>query len=365
MRNTNLDGVRGIAALTVAIAHCELHFGGMPAWGLTVFDFPQATRDAITGRLWYSAFPADAAVAVFFVLSGYVLSQMLERANLGWRPQLAPYIVKRLFRLLPTGIVAALPLMVLVPMNLEQIIGTMMLFDHTVNGPIWSLRVEWGGFLAVFAIWAVGSRNFALAVIFVAECIAFLIPDSLRQYLIIFTLAPTFALGYLIPTVSETVWKSRPLLWLSLAFLALFDLAAGKTSLLNYAVECLAAFGFVGCAAHQSIPLLESRFAQFFGKISFPFYLCGIPAMMIAAPAVDSLIAGHLVARGPVFANAYATQSNMLFHSFVLAVPTVTIAAGLGWLIHRFIEMPGIRVGEILRKRIRQSTTASAQPDAP
>ena len=72
-RNLALDGVRGLAALSVALGHCMLIVAGMDVWSKTAFDFPAMPAQEIAGRLMHLLFPGNGAVMVFFVLSGYVL----------------------------------------------------------------------------------------------------------------------------------------------------------------------------------------------------------------------------------------------------------------------------------------------------
>ncbi|WP_043362457.1 hypothetical protein [Belnapia sp. F-4-1] len=72
-RNHALDSLRGLAALAVALGHCVLAVTGHGAWTLRLADLPDADAPAILARLGHALFPADAAVLVFFALSGHVL----------------------------------------------------------------------------------------------------------------------------------------------------------------------------------------------------------------------------------------------------------------------------------------------------
>lgn len=109
MRNKELDGLRGLAALSVALGHCVTHVSGVAVWEKSASDFPAMSWTEIMGRLGHVLFPADSAVVVFFVLSGYVLWESLMRRN---APPLdiIPYVVTRAYRLLPVSIASALVL---------------------------------------------------------------------------------------------------------------------------------------------------------------------------------------------------------------------------------------------------------------
>ena len=99
-RNLALDGVRGLAALSVALGHCMLIVAGMEVWSKTAFDFPNMPAQEIAGRLMHLLFPGNGAVMVFFVLSGYVLwgSFARKQSTIADTPD---YLVARVFRLLP------------------------------------------------------------------------------------------------------------------------------------------------------------------------------------------------------------------------------------------------------------------------
>ena len=72
-RNHALDGIRGLAALAVALGHSNLAITGLSVWRSTLFDFPMMSPGDVMARLLYVLFPQDAAVTLFFVLSGPVL----------------------------------------------------------------------------------------------------------------------------------------------------------------------------------------------------------------------------------------------------------------------------------------------------
>lgn len=351
MRNRNLDGLRGIAALAVIAGHCELHYGGVPAFMLKLSDFPTQSLNQIFGRLWYSLFPGDAAVVVFFALSGYVLSQALERK--GDAPHIAfiPYVVKRLFRLWPAGIVAGAVLALLVPMDLKTTIGSMLLFNSDHNGPVHSLQIEWFGFFLIFILWAANSAVFALVVMglffaYFKHPVAFFAPWG--DYI---TLGPAFVLGYLIPRVSKTFWAIRPLPWIALSVLMLSDLYLGRVVSVRV-FDCFAAFVLVGSMTARQSTFLESRPVQFVGKISYPMYLLGIPATTIAAWLVDSAFAGQILPRTDLFALAHTPQPYMAAKSAVLAAASIVLAIIMGWITHKIAEAPGIRIGSFVEKLI-------------
>lgn len=339
MRNKNLDGARGLAALSVAIGHCLLHYAGASVIFLTAKDLLAAPIDSIAGRLWYTVFHADAAVVLFFVLSGHVLSRALEKRGDRVIAAAYPYVTRRIFRLIPTGIVAAIPIIALLKPDLLAAVRTALLIDHSLNGPIWSLQVEWIGSALVFALWAIGSRLVAFAAIAV---ISYMLLSS-QPWQLMFL--PAFVLGYLVPVVPRRMWESKALLVVSFAAVMLADLILGKLSLAMRAIEFLGAFGTVGCLTLQRIRFLESKPVQFLGDISYPLYLLAMPAMLIVAPILD-----------PLF-----SEPKMILQTALLAATSVPLAIVAGWVVHRTVEMPGIRVGS----RLLSWKTKRCDPDRP
>jgi peptidoglycan/LPS O-acetylase OafA/YrhL len=103
-RNIELDGLRGITALCFAVGHCATNVGGMDAYLLPVHDLATASWRDMGFRLIHVIINADAAVPLFFVPSGYVLT--LSLANRRFEVStLSTYAIRRAFRLLPVAIV--------------------------------------------------------------------------------------------------------------------------------------------------------------------------------------------------------------------------------------------------------------------
>ena len=320
-RNLALDGVRGLAALSVALGHCMLIVAGMDVWSKTAFDFPAMPAQEIAGRLMHLLFPGNGAVMVFFVLSGYVLWGSFARK----RPTTADvpdYIVARLFRLLPLVVATTLLYWLVTSPSPGELIANMLLLSTGMNKVLWSLQVEMIGSMVIFIAW-LAARNdpikLFIALCFVAAAVPFFRGNQFVVYL------PAFLLGALIHHVPARIWQSRALLVAALLVLLLPSIMfsyRGVTRLL----EILAAAAIVGCVAAQRPPLLESAPIKFLGAVSYPFYLTHPLGM-----------AGALNFIGPL------PGMNFLFQFGVYALVSLLISLPVAWLLHVTVEMPALR----------------------
>jgi peptidoglycan/LPS O-acetylase OafA/YrhL len=152
-----LDGVRGLAALAVALYHAFLFTGRT---GDSYADLPVLGRIVGFGYL---------GVPVFIVLSGYVLAlPVLSQPDFRLRHGFANYIGRRARRILPPYyaaliitliLIAAIPLMrhesgtqwdSKVPVTGGGVVSHFLLLHDLkpgwigqINGPLWSIAVEW------------------------------------------------------------------------------------------------------------------------------------------------------------------------------------------------------------------------------
>lgn len=184
-KNFALEGLRGIASLTVVIGHFTFVFfpylgtifrpvpGAAPSfWFETLASYPPFTL----------VFSADAAVCIFFVLSGYVLTSRFFRSGLPQDLQLAA--AKRYVRLvLPTaasilfawllwhqgaiisgegseiGVAGWVPSWYqkqfsFVGAILNGFVGAPMFAQTSLNPPTWTIQVELIGSILLFSMMA-------------------------------------------------------------------------------------------------------------------------------------------------------------------------------------------------------------------
>ena len=335
-RNVALDGVRGLAALSVALGHCVLMVAGLDVWSKTIADFPAMTSEQITERALFLLFPGNAAVMVFFVLSGFVLWGSFARKRMTLA-DLPDYLCARVFRLMPLVMVSTLLMAMFQQTSALQLLANMLLLSISLNHVLWSLQVEMVGSVMIFALWIL-TRN-EPGRLFLALCVlGAAVPFFRGNYLVVHL--PAFVLGALIHHVAAPVWRSRALLCLAVVVLvvpSIFFSYRGITRVF----EIVAATAVVGCVSVQRPAVLETPIVNFLGAISYPFYLLHPLG-----------VASAVTLMGPLPATNYLSQI------VIYAVVSIGISLPIAWLLHMTIEMPAIR----LRPRLGRKPIGAPPP---
>lgn len=335
LRNYDLDGLRGLAALSVAIGHCATVAGGLgPALRMTLATAPEANLQDAVFRFLHIVFHADAAVIVFFVLSGLVLTRSLRRRDDG--P--VSYAIRRAFRLLPVAVASALIIGFLMPTSTwSQIIGAAVLYDTSLNGVLWTLQIEVWGSLWVYA--AVTARRIHPALFCALLAVTAAVSYFDHRPIPLFMSA--FALGAVIDDLPAiAVNRVTAALGLFVLMTADFMLGAG------FPMRCwqmAGAFCVVAYVARNSMWLTSNPFAHFLGQISYPFYLLHLAgALIIVKLGVRSI----------------GLDPFSLFA--VYSIASIAIAIVIAWVVHLAVEMPGMALGEKARRTLAAPRPAPA-----
>lgn len=339
-RNRQLDGLRGLAALLVALAHCATETGGIRALRLTASTIRDASYQDIAFRLIHVPLAAEAAVVIFFVLSGHVLTRALSKRD-GVGAQFVPYVWRRAWRLLPVSIAAAVPLVILSPADMAQIVGAAFLYDYTANGVIWSLRVEVFGSLLVFLLWGMRGFSRLLPLATLAACAVAAANTS--SFIVMFL--PAFVLGALISDCPDGLFRHRLILVAAVIVMLAAEFFSGL-GLVLLATRMICAFLIVGHLAHRDLAFLTTAPMQFLGAVSYPFYLLH-KAGSLAALWLFEVAGLTLAALNPFLAAA------------LYAATSIPIALGLAFVVHRYVELPGIACGEESQLRLFWRTLRS------
>lgn len=330
-----LDGLRGVAALVVVLHHvlmtnralAELYLGGSvqaTALGSVLVASPL--------RLVWAG---DAAVAVFFVLSGYVLARpFLNGTGGAW----TRYYPRRLVRLyLPVwGVLAATVLVVTVvprtgqtgnrwidqmavPMTVHGLVN-----DATLVAPdaflsqLWSLHWE-VLFSLLLPLYLPAVRGLARFGTFGFVPLITVAWISCAAGNLSVTYMTEFAFGTLLAALDTQHARSSTGRWSNLA-LATGAVAAMTVRAYPILVVGAAAAVVVVLRDGRVKRLLEGRWAQWLGKVSYSLYLVHLPIILVVAAIGANLVASIVMATALSLATAYG------FHRVVEA-PSQRLAA--------------------------------------
>lgn len=383
-RLTTLDGLRGAAALVVFVHHALL---AVPILAKPYFHRGSAQTGSLPWWITYTPlhvfWNGTAAVYVFFVLSGLVLTLPAVGTGIRWRE----YYPRRLARLyVPVWAAAVLAyLWILVvprhsskhqsawlnfhhrPRALDRLLEDLFLFGKPghYNSPLWSLKYEvlFSLLLPVFVAFALTLRRLVIVKVVALVAIGMLgarVSSPEATYL------PLFGIGALMAAHRDAlVWPARRLraggnrFWWSVGLTALALLTTNATwqvrALLPghlpdpdvmpfaYAVEMCGA-ALVVYLAWSWTPwarLLDGRACRWLGARSFSLYLVHEPIVVSVA-----LLLGPRRAMATLF----------------LAAPLVAAATEL---FYRLVEWPSIGSARTIgRWAGRRVTTRPAEPGA-
>jgi len=142
---TELESLRGVAALWVVFYHAFSTIGHSPA------DLAHLSFNLIANIALTTFFGGEGMVVLFFVLSGFVLSESLSNSDLLKIRTIGGFALKRLTRLMPIAWAAIFFQIIFIlvyyrsPVPWEKLPAALALNIEALqpfDGPLWSLRVE-------------------------------------------------------------------------------------------------------------------------------------------------------------------------------------------------------------------------------
>ncbi|WP_407174528.1 acyltransferase family protein [Bradyrhizobium sp. STM 3562] len=377
-----LDGLRGVAALTVLISHTIMTV--IPAIitlqpndslaDPALVQFAIGVGKSPIGLLWNG----NSAVCIFFVLSGYVMADFAAGTRLGFTAQ----IVRRYVRLaLPILLISTFAYLLLRfglfhnaqaskilgsawlghwyqfgpsgrVMAFEALIGTFLTGSAEYNCNIWTMRTELVGSLYILTIGAIG-RNareravlYALfgAVFYSEYVLLFVIGALFREFhgKIHDRASPTwlpilaFAIGCYFCSMPDAL-PNDPLPWYDLLMPRIFTLDNARYW--HSIGASLLVFGVLHSFAVQR--LFSSTVAQFLGRISFTLYLMHIPLLCSFTAWLVLLMQGQGVA--VIAAVCFPTTIAVCVVAAALATPfvdgqAIRISRQIGKAVDGFIS---------------------------
>lgn len=367
-----LSSVRGLASLVVLLGHIFIVINRHGSNNLSqrdvfvneVFDFLAQT------------FNGPAAVEIFFVLSGLVLSLSLDRRahhdNYQW---IISFYTKRIFRIYPALWISLLLALLLLNFarqacindictswgsgvyqenyTLKRIILSFMGVYVHLNGPMWSLRVELFYSLLFPGIYIALRRGKILAILFslIIVTASLLTP---RFYSVHYVLA--FALGSAIPLVSV---RGNKTFNQACVALSLTVLIYSRSAFSSYGweqktfeiMEILAAFVVIYAIFYEIIPTAFLRKGALFylGEISYSIYILQFPILFALVYALNKIAGSQQLLASP---NLY---------TLLLGAVTFTVTIILSALNFKYIEKPFQKLGGQIAKKWNGSQDKNKQ----
>ena len=360
-RLETLQSLRGIAALIVLLRHA-------------VLSYPISNvANGVTGVI----LNAHAAVVVFFVLSGFVLSMSLERRALT-ASSLAAFYLKRGFRILPPLILITIASIVYThsrlasmpvpgaspflasllphgPMSLKIVLLSLLGMNSHYLPQSWTLMVEL--LLAIvfpFAFFYMRGGKAPAAMLLVLATAASLVAPRGGHWLPV-----VYAVDFLIGVETFLLWSrasvrkpGRPtpprLWWLIAATLPLITARPIAFAFTHQATdsgfhdaptafaEAIAGAWLILLIARGGASrVLSHRTLLFLGDISFSVYLIHFLVIAVAARLFATI--------GPSF-----DTLDGLVRNAMLAATTLAVSVGMAALLYRFIETPWTALGRYL-----------------
>jgi len=345
-----LQSIRGIAAMTVLLHHSSFVFATTPGF--------RYVGEALLN--------AHAAVVMFFVLSGYVLSRSLSGSG-NVLAGAGKFYFRRIFRIYP-AIFLMVPIGFLYanyvhwhfptphpsawfldrysakPFGLKDVVENMLSIQVGVLPPMWSVRIEiMGSFLMPFICLGVrGKLGIALIILTAALSLSLGDRYALADYTVSFVIGAWAYRHSAILAKYLNVWWSGAIAVAVLIFFRLvnpaWDFEVDYPAAIPSLVESLASAALiVFVVEHRKWSFLRSKACVFIGDISYSVYLLHFPVMcLLSKLPVWGMLPQNISALG-------------------LMVLTASLTIPLAALSYRFIEKPGIELGKWSLSQVRKA----------
>lgn len=337
-RNEALDGLRGFAALNVAIFHTILSIDESLVPRIVYGKYSDLS-DAYSWatKIILKIFSGETAVFVFFVISGAVLFQSLMASKTApFIETVTRFTIRRIFRIYPALIVCLLFIAVLAAVtgkavNLTDLATNAVLYAFPINSVTWTLNVEMVAvvfiLLAFFGWRSAGVAGLLGAAI--AIWLFFRIPE-LPIAVLFKDFWGYFVFGMLIPTPAGNWVGSRLPIWSCLASLVVA--IAFKGTIQTIAIALLVTSIYYGRSGAIG-EFLMLPISQFLGRISYSFYLYNYIA---------------LVYLGQILQNDTWFKLRPIEAGLLASVFTVSLTVPAAYASMRWVELPAIRLGRLL-----------------
>jgi len=359
-RITKLDGIRGVLSVLVALNHSFLVLA-IPSfanvWGqnyLHFFDWQSKIQ-----QLLMLLGNGGAAVSMFFVLSGFVIS--LSMRNFVFNlPNYLLFLLKRMFRLYPLYFftVAAISSTVWLGVDYQIFPGASTWYHWWMNfkldfveflrnaffvhinlgGVTWTLRVIVLATPIMPIFYLLTKKlncltSFLFTVFFVYASFTFLNIPGFRDFRYLYM----FFLGMTLPKYESLFAKTKPVLFYLLipALLFFFFVIRYQTDeYVGGVFETIASFVLLGVILYQpkmkTLDFLDNKYFVYLGKISYSLYLVHFSILYLLARFMFQ-----------AFPGLDYSSHYLVIHGLLLAV-SLLITIPVSQFINRYIETPPV-----------------------
>jgi len=369
-RITKLDGLRGLLSLIVALNHSFLVVA-IPAyanvWGQNYLVF--TNLQAKLQQLFMLIGNGGAAVTLFFILSGMVLGQSMRRLEFSLTGFLS-FFLKRLFRLYPVYIVVILVTAIYMrmgfryqvflyaspwylwwmnfSMTFKEFLNNFFFIHTYLGGVTWTLRVILIASFIMPVFYQMSRKTgrltnliFSLLLIFASFTVFNLNGFRDLRYLYM------FYLGLIIPKFKSLFtdipgWLINLLVFIGLLLLLMIRYISDEY--FGGLVESIISWFIIGIIVYNGktkiFGFLDQKIFLFFGKISYSLYLVHFTVLYILARLMFSWLP-----------NLPYSGSYLPIH-MALFVLSLFIATLVSLFVHHYIEIPSLRAGNIVSRKI-------------
>jgi peptidoglycan/LPS O-acetylase OafA/YrhL len=333
-----VHALRGIAAMSVVVfhlqagRHIDLIFGVLPAWLVVVWEH---------GNL---------GVAIFFVLSGFVIAHslyykdvtlsvagrfMLRRSLRLDPPYWAVIVLTIGFGLLSARFVPGKqPPVVAAPQILAHVFYLQDILRYpAINTVFWTLCLELQFYLMYVLLLLAGRRNppvtLAIACTISLAWPLGIVSNNMWPGLFL-PLWHCFLLGALV----YWAWRKPALLFFCGAFIAV--MAAGAAYHRNwFSLVCAATAVtlLLSAITNQIFAIMRWRWLQFLGAISYSLYL------------------SHNFVAGASFRVGYLLTGETIATEIIWSAITIAVCVTVAYALWRWVELPSIALSHLLRLR--------------
>jgi peptidoglycan/LPS O-acetylase OafA/YrhL len=361
MKDTTFVGLRGYLALWVVIRHtlwaCGFHYNGEP-YRLS---------------LSFLALQSDAAVRIFMILSGFVVTRLL--LHRGETP--VPFLIRRVFRIFPAYLVAlglailclgtfseiwpSLPFksphqeidvanfdyaaghLTKEVMNHFFLVQTVLRGDsnYALLGPAWTLSLEWQFYLLA-PVLASLLRRWPVAVLCTGMAVTVALQHASHYDLMLAVYGQLFWIGIISAMIFDNAGlrmvlatlHPRHMVLLVLLWFSVGGMNGNNIDILVWAVAFIVALREQAGGSGVLGWLFTNRVMVFSGTASYSIYLlhmfCLLLTLMIVAPLAS-------LGQGPY---------TIIVFGLTLVTTYCTAALSLS-----LVEMPGIALGKMVAAR--------------